>query len=164
MGTRSQEEPRSEGVVRVEREVRRAGAVGGAGDLGDEPVGGVASGDGTAGEDRAGDGLVGEDPALLQPTLVDEEGEPCGGARAARGAVDLAVGEDRDVPLARPFGVSGRSSWRITPYTPESSGPSGCQVAGWPASAVRISRPTRVSSGRDALSTARPSSRAETEA
>src|SRR5581483_2705129 len=66
-------------------------------DLGDDAVRRLL--DDPAGELAADDAQVAERLAGAEPPLVVEQGEPRRGAAAARRAIDLAVGEDGDVPL-----------------------------------------------------------------
>ena len=58
------------------------------------------------------DGVVAKHVALSQQPVGGEERAPRRGARAAGGAVDLAVREDRHVPLV--LGGAG-ASWMIVP-------------------------------------------------
>src|SRR6185437_9359265 len=101
-----QHEPGDQRVVRVDREQVLAGAVGRAGDLGDD--GGTSAGvDGVEhgrGEGGADDGVVPQHGAGGQAAVGGQDREPGAGARAARGPVDLAVGEDRHVALVHQAG------------------------------------------------------------
>src|SRR5918996_2950758 len=97
----AEEEALAEGVVRVEGELVRGRAPGAALDLGDDrgAAGDLGVPDDPGAELRPDHALVDELLAAREFAGALEKREARGGAAPARRAVDLAVGEDGDVPL-----------------------------------------------------------------
>src|SRR5436190_7554351 len=92
-----QQKPFAELVVGLEHELVPAGQVGTALDLGDDALGGFL--DHPAGELAADDAAVEERLVRRDAPFAVQQREPRGSAAPARGAVDLPVGENGDVPL-----------------------------------------------------------------
>ena len=155
-----QHEAGAERVARVEREAVLARAVGHALDLGEHALGRAARPPGRGRWCRRSPSWRSTSPSASAPSAASsaqraEVPEPHGRA------VDLAVGEDRDVALVQVARAPRGGSSRRSPTAARRGGgaPRRC-----PSSARLTARPASMSRGRSSASTRRPKAAAGTEA